>query len=129
KLRPLETNTDGIFLAGTVSGPRDIPETVAQGSGAAVKVAGLFSKEDLATDPMVANIDAMRCTGCFLCAEVCPYGAIEKEPNREGRLLAKVNESLCKGCGLCVAGCRGSCINLRGFTNQQVIEEIMALCR
>ncbi|MDP2937050.1 MAG: CoB--CoM heterodisulfide reductase iron-sulfur subunit A family protein [Dehalococcoidia bacterium] len=129
KLRPLETNTDGIFLAGTVSGPRDIPETVAQGSGVAAKVLGLFSKDELATDPTVAYVDAMRCTGCFLCAEVCPYGAIDKEPSRDGRLLAKVNESLCKGCGLCVAGCRGNCINLRGFTNQQVIEEIMALCR
>jgi len=128
KLRPLETNTDGIFLAGTVSGPRDIPETVAQGSGVAAKVAGLFSKSELIADPMVANVDPMRCTGCFLCAEVCPYGAIEKEPNREGKLLAKVNENLCKGCGLCVGGCRGNCLNLKGFTSQQVIEEIMALC-
>ncbi|MDO8688893.1 MAG: 4Fe-4S binding protein, partial [Dehalococcoidia bacterium] len=73
-------------------------------------------------------VDPMRCTGCFLCDEVCPYGAIEKEPNREGKLLAKVNENLCKGCGLCVGGCRGNCINLKGFTSQQVIEEIMALC-
>jgi heterodisulfide reductase subunit A len=129
KLRPLETNTDGIFLAGTVSGPRDIPETVAQGSGVAAKVLGLLSQEQLTADPMVATVDALRCTGCFLCEEVCPYMAIEREPTRNGRFVAKVNESVCKGCGLCVAGCRASCINLKGFTSQQVIEEIAALCR
>jgi heterodisulfide reductase subunit A len=102
---------------------------VALGSGVAAKVLGLLSQEQLTADPMVATVDALRCTGCFLCEEVCPYMAIEREPTRNGRFVAKVNESVCKGCGLCVAGCRASCINLKGFTSQQVIEEIAALCR
>ena len=41
--RPLETPNKGIFLAGTCQGPKDIPETVSQASGAAAKVCTLFS--------------------------------------------------------------------------------------
>lgn len=129
KLRPLESNSDGIFLAGMVSGPRDIPETVAQGSGAAAKVLGLLSKDTLTTEPMIANSDAMRCAGCFCCKQVCPFNAIGSETLRDGRTVAKVNESLCKGCGLCVAACRPGAMNLRGFSDQQLLSEVMALTR
>jgi heterodisulfide reductase subunit A len=43
-LAPLETSRPGIFLAGAGSGPKDIPEAVAQGSGAAGKVLALLSR-------------------------------------------------------------------------------------
>lgn len=43
-MRPLETARPGIFVAGAGSGPKDIPEAVAQGSGAAAKVLSLFAK-------------------------------------------------------------------------------------
>ncbi|MCL4465466.1 MAG: CoB--CoM heterodisulfide reductase iron-sulfur subunit A family protein [Chloroflexi bacterium] len=129
KLRPLESNTDGIFLAGTVSGPRDIPETVAQGSGAAAKVIGLLNQDELVTDPMVSRVDPLRCSGCLSCREVCPFDAIGSELLRDGRTAAKVNESSCKGCGLCVVTCRSGAMNLRGFTDQQLLAEVVAITR
>ncbi|MFC1926081.1 4Fe-4S binding protein [Chloroflexota bacterium] len=127
KLRPVETQTDGIFLAGSCIGPRDIPESVAQGSAAAAKVTALFSKDFLSSDPMVSNIDVMKCSGCLLCQEVCPFSAIESQVLRDGRTVSAVNESVCKGCGLCVAACRFGAANLRGFTQQQLLAEVISL--
>jgi len=127
KLRPVETQTDGIFLAGCCVGPRDIPESVAHGSAAAAKTVALFSQEYLTTDPMVSTIDAMKCSGCLLCQSVCPFGAIESQVLRDGRTVSVVNESVCKGCGLCVAACRFGAANLRGFTQQQLLAEVVSL--
>jgi heterodisulfide reductase subunit A len=138
KLRPVETNTAGIFLAGACQAPKDIPESVAAASGAAVKVAALFSKSELTRDPLVAVVNRQAppvyssCVGCFLCQSVCPYQAIEREEikNRNGQViktLAKVNEGLCQGCGTCVALCRTKAIDIYGYSNQQVYTEVMAL--
>lgn len=127
KLRPVETHTDGVFVAGACVGPRDIPECVAQGSAAAVKAVALLSQESLTTDPLTSFVDPMKCIGCFACQEVCPFNAIEPQVTRDKRNIAMVNESLCKGCGLCVVACRPGAINLRGFTNQQLLSEVLAL--
>jgi heterodisulfide reductase subunit A len=127
KLRPVETNTDGIFLTGSCVGPRDIPESVAQGSGAAAKVSALFSQDVLTTDPMVASIDAMKCSGCLLCTQVCPFNAIDTQVTRDGRTIAVVNETMCKGCGLCVASCRFGAADLRGFTQRQLLAQVTSL--
>ena len=128
KLRPVETQTDGIFLAGACIGPRDIPESVAQGSAAGVKVAALFSQATLITDPMTSVVDSTKCSGCFLCQEICPFNAIDSQV-LDSRTVAVVNEGLCKGCGLCVAACRGGAVKLRGFTDQQLLAEVGALWR
>ncbi|HLO89596.1 MAG TPA: CoB--CoM heterodisulfide reductase iron-sulfur subunit A family protein [Lentimicrobium sp.] len=138
KLKPVETNTAGIFLAGACQNPKDIPDSVSQASGAAVKVAALFSRDELTREPMVAEVNRMgppmfsTCVGCFLCQSVCPYQAIEREDirNREGKIiksLARVNEGLCQGCGTCVALCRSKSIDLHGYTNLQMYSEVVAL--
>jgi len=138
KLRPVETNTAGIFLAGAVQAPKDIPEAVAQASGAAAKVAALFSSSELSREPVIAVVNRLpppvfsTCTGCFLCEKACPYQAIEREEikDRKGNVLkvvAKVNPGLCQGCGTCVALCRVKAIDLQGFTNEQVYAELCAL--
>ncbi|MEI6680633.1 MAG: 4Fe-4S dicluster domain-containing protein, partial [Mariniphaga sp.] len=138
KLKPVETNTAGIFLAGACQAPKDIPESVAAASGAAVKVAALFSNDELTRDPLVALVNRQAapvysaCVGCFLCQSVCPYQAIEREEikSRSGEViktLARVNEGLCQGCGTCVALCRTKAIDIHGYSNQQVYTEIMAL--
>ena len=127
KLRPVETQTDGIFVAGACIGPRDIPECVAHGSAAAAKALALLSQDSLTTDPLTAIVDPMKCVGCFACKEVCPFNAIEEQVTRDGRAIATVNETLCKSCGLCVVACRPGAINLRGFTNQQLLSEVLTL--
>lgn len=127
KLQPVETNTDGILLAGCVTGPRDIPATVAQASGAAAKAIGILSKETLVANPMVAEVNERECVGCQLCVQVCPYHAIEMTTTRRGKPVAHVNPSVCKGCGLCVNACRGAAINLKGFTDQQLVGQVSAL--
>ncbi|MBI4216271.1 MAG: CoB--CoM heterodisulfide reductase iron-sulfur subunit A family protein [Chloroflexi bacterium] len=127
KLRPVETQTDGIFVAGMAVGPKDVPAAVAHGSAAAVKAVGILSQEKLTTDPGTALVDAAKCVSCFLCEEVCPFNAVERETLRDKRVVARINESLCKGCGLCVSCCRPGAINLKGSTNQQLMAELMAL--
>jgi len=138
KLKPVETNTAGIFLAGACQAPKDIPESVAAASGAAVKVAALFANDELTREPLIAVVNRQAppvyssCVGCFLCESVCPYQAIEHEEirNRNGELIktiARINDGLCQGCGTCVALCRTKAIDLQGYTNQQVYSEVVAL--
>ncbi len=136
KLRPVETNAGGVFLAGTCQGPKDIPDTVAQASAAAVKVCGLLSKTEMETNPMISKVDPQKCCGCGFCKEVCPYGAIElvEIPDRVGakkvmRTVSQVNPGLCQGCGACTVSCRVGAIDLLGFTNRQILEEVDAICR
>ena len=129
KLRPVETNTGGIFLAGACQGPKDIPDSVAQASAAAAKVIGLLSKGELETNPMVAAVDQRRCTGCFKCRDVCPYGAVEAVELRDGSEVASVIDSLCQGCGVCNVACPPAVISLKGYTDKQLLAETMELLR
>jgi len=135
KLQPVETFAAGVYLAGTCQGPKDIPDSVAQASGAAAKVLGLFSKASLATEPMVSEVDISKCSGCGLCVPICPYNALslreQKDRGAHGpfiRRVAEVNSSLCQGCGACIPACRTLALNLKGFTNEQLVSEVDALC-
>jgi heterodisulfide reductase subunit A2 len=127
KLRPVETNTAGVYLAGACQGPKDIPASVAQGSAAAAKVLALFSKDKLENDPMISSVDIKRCVGCGKCIQVCPFGAI-KEVDFRGEPKAEVIETVCQGCGLCTATCPQGAIQLSHFTDNQILAEVNALC-
>ncbi len=136
KLRPVESPTAGIFLSGVCQGPKDVPETVAQASAAAAKVIGLLSKDSLTCNPCVAHSDELLCNGCSQCENVCPYGAIsyvEKEvrgPEFRGmKRVAVVNEAVCQGCGACTVTCPSTAMDLKGFSNNQIMSEVDAICR
>ncbi|MBI5562823.1 MAG: CoB--CoM heterodisulfide reductase iron-sulfur subunit A family protein, partial [Deltaproteobacteria bacterium] len=131
KLRPVETVTAGIFLAGTCMGPMDIPDAVAQGSAVGAKVLALFSANEMTREPITALVNKAACNACWDCLTACPYSAIERDAvkNRQGeitRRLAKVNEGVCQGCGVCVAACRSKSIDLRGYTDEQVYAALAA---
>lgn len=137
KLRPVESPTAGIFLSGACQGPKDIPETVAQAGAAASKVIGLLSKDKLVGNPCVAHSDENMCTGCSLCERVCPYGAITyidkelKMPDRtvQKRRIALVNDAVCQGCGACTVACPSGAMDLLGFSVQQIMAEVDAICK
>lgn len=128
KLRPVETNTAGVFLAGCCQGPKDIPASVAQGSAAAAKVLGLFSSEMLESNPAIANVNIIRCVDCGKCIRCCPFGAIE-EMSIRGTQKAQVIETVCQGCGICVATCPQGAIQLNHATDNQILAEVNALCQ
>ncbi len=127
KLRPVETNTAGVYLAGVCQGPKDIPASVAQGSAAAAKVMALFSKPKLENDPQVSVVDIKRCVACGKCIQVCPYQAIEEVEIR-GQKKAHVIETVCQGCGVCTATCPQGAIQVAHFTDNQLLAEVNALC-
>jgi heterodisulfide reductase subunit A len=135
KLAPVETHTAGVFLAGACQGPKDIPDSVAQASAAAVKVCGLLSKERMETEPTISIVNEAICAGCGMCVTVCPYKAIELKFIQErvdgkviNRRVASVNSGLCQGCGACTVACRSAALNLKHFTNEQILAEVDALC-
>ena len=137
KLRPVESPTAGVYLSGCCQGPKDIPETVAQASAAAAKVIGLLVKDKLRNNPCVAESNEEMCNGCSQCENVCPYGAItyiEKDfrgPNRTTitRRVAQVNPAVCQGCGACTVTCPSGAMDLKGFTNKEIMAEVDAICR
>lgn len=137
KLRPVESPTAGVYLAGVCQGPKDIPETVSQASACAAKVIGLLVKDKLKTNPCVAMPDEMMCNGCSQCANVCAYGAItylDKEfriggGKTEIRRVASVNPAVCQGCGACTVTCPSGAMDLKGFSSKQIMSEVDAICK
>jgi heterodisulfide reductase subunit A len=124
KLRPVETLTAGIYLAGVAQGPKDIPEAVSQASGAAAKVLQLFSKNEMTASPLVASVIEELCAACGACVKVCPYGAREIHPIWN---YATVNAALCQGCGACVVACPNKASQVRNWRVEQVMEMVDAL--
>jgi heterodisulfide reductase subunit A len=132
KLRPVETNTAGIFIAGACQAPKDIPESVAQASAAAGKVQILLASNQLTREPEIAIINEQTCMACFACAQTCPYHAIERTEVRNGKGVfikrtARVNPGLCMGCGTCVSVCPSKSADLQNFTDQQVYAMVESL--
>ena len=121
KLDPVATTSDGIFLAGCCQGPKDIPSTVAQALAAAAEALAMISKGKVEIEATTAVIDERICTGCQICKLVCPYSSISFDEEKE---VCRVNEALCKGCGSCVGGCPSDAINLKHYTNEQIVAQM-----
>jgi len=121
KLRPMDTFTGGIFIAGCCQGPKDIQDTVSMASGAAARAANILSKEELEAEPQVACVDEDACSGCSVCISVCAYNAIELVKEDDGKSHAKVNEALCMGCGACVGACPSGAMQQYGFKDKQIL--------
>ncbi len=124
KLRPVDTLTEGIFIAGAAQGPKDIPDSVAQAKGAAASAMALMGKGEVEIEPFFAVVRSDRCTGCGMCIENCAYGAIEFVDDRMFGTVASINNALCKGCGACSGNCRCAAIDIIGFSSEQLYSMI-----
>ncbi|MDD1731946.1 MAG: heterodisulfide reductase subunit A, partial [Methanosaeta sp. NSM2] len=120
KMRPVEAHIDGVFIAGCASGPKEIPISIAQGSAAAAKAVKLLHRGVLELEPTSAYVDPEKCIECKLCVDICPKKAISaKSP-------AYVDEAACKGCGSCAAACPVDAIDMRFFSDQQIMAQVQA---
>jgi heterodisulfide reductase subunit A len=121
KLDPVATMTDGVLVAGVCQGPKDIPASVAQGAAAAARVQAMIAKGTVLIEPIVATINEEACSGCRVCNNLCPFSAIEFDPQKA---VSRVITALCKGCGTCVAACPAGVITGAHFSDQQIFAEI-----
>jgi len=121
KLRPVESIQAGFFLAGTTQGPKDIPETVSQASGAAAKALALLSSDEIFHSPIIATVDTELCSGCGICVATCPYDARERN---EAEGIVEVNEILCEGCGACISACPSNASQQKNLTDLQISDMI-----
>ena len=124
KLGPVETTTDGIYLAGCCQGPKDIVDSISQGHAAAVKAAIPLLLGKVKKQPLVASIEAEVCSGCRLCENSCEFSALVFD---ERKKIMTVNEALCRGCGACSVVCPSGANQLKNYTKKQVFEMISAL--
>jgi heterodisulfide reductase subunit A len=127
KLRPLESAMAGVFLAGACQGPKDIPDTVAQASGAAAKAIDLLSKGEIELEPLKAVVDKDLCSGCKICESVCPFVAIELKTEKvkgEEKVRAEVIEAVCQGCGACSSACPTGAIKIQQYNNKQILTQV-----
>lgn len=126
KLRPIDFATDGVFLCGSAKWPTDIAQALTQGRAAASRASTILSHDTLEIQGSTAYIPEWNkdlCKGCEVCIEICPYGAIRKNEEEEIEII----QALCKGCGLCGASCTKKAIQIKHFTNEQILSEIYAL--
>jgi len=124
KLDPVATMTEGIFIAGCVQGPKDIPATVAQGAAAAARILGRIQQGEIALEPIRASVNEEQCSGCRICNDLCPFNAILFH---EETMVSEINPALCQGCGTCVAACPAGAISGTGYSNEQILAQIDGL--
>ncbi|HEX8939557.1 MAG TPA: CoB--CoM heterodisulfide reductase iron-sulfur subunit A family protein [Candidatus Limnocylindrales bacterium] len=124
KLDPIATMEEGVHIAGGVSGPKDIPASVAQGAAAAARVLSHIAAGQLELEPYKASVAATACSGCRLCNGLCPFSAISY---LEDRAVSEINPALCQGCGVCVAACPAGAISASGFDTDQILAQIEGL--
>jgi heterodisulfide reductase subunit A len=127
KLGPVETTAEGVFLAGCVSGPKDISDSIAQGSAAAAKAARFISKDKVSLEPTTCTVEQYLCRACGQCVEICDYQAPSLVEIAPGIKAAQINQALCKGCGTCASWCPTGAIASLHFTDEQINSMIDAL--
>jgi heterodisulfide reductase subunit A len=124
KLGPVETASNGVFIAGACQGPKDIPDTVAQAGAAAAAAMAMMDRGRVTLEPSIAQVNVRECSGCGECVVACPYNALKLVDGH-----VEVDETACKGCGVCVGHCRSKAITVLHFTDEQLLAEMQGALR
>jgi heterodisulfide reductase subunit A2 len=124
KLDPVATTTDGVYIAGACSSPKDIPESISQARAAVARILAMIANEVITVDAVYSEVQDKLCSGCRICNSVCPYSAIEYDAEKK---KSKIISEVCKACGCCAAACPSGVIYARHFTDEQVYAQIEAL--
>ncbi|MBN2320929.1 MAG: CoB--CoM heterodisulfide reductase iron-sulfur subunit A family protein [Acidobacteria bacterium] len=119
KLRPVEMAVNGVLLAGACQAPKDITESCASASAAAIKAAAILRKGYVELDPYVVKVDLARCEGTGLCVEECPLDGALHMVGEGNERHVEVNPAICNGCGCCVAVCPTRALQVSGWTLDQ----------
>ncbi len=122
KIRPSESSMSGIYLAGMIQGPKDIPSSIAQAESAAAKAIALFSREKIELDPHIVNFDKDRCNLCRLCEKICMFNALKIDNDK-----LKITQVNCTGCGACAAMCPENALYIPGFRKSQILAQIKSI--
>ncbi|UCB60259.1 MAG: CoB--CoM heterodisulfide reductase iron-sulfur subunit A family protein, partial [Candidatus Bathyarchaeota archaeon] len=125
KLRPVDFQTDGIFLCGMAHSPKYVDESISQACAAAARAATILSRKTLEMEGTIAHVDEDFCGGCRICENLCPYSAIEIT-EKDGAVTSHIIEALCKGCGVCGAACPSKAITLGHFTDEEIMAQVRA---
>ncbi len=124
KMRPVQTHTKGVFIAGCAGGPKEIQVSIEQGSAAAAKAEQLLHRGEIEIEPMSAYVMPELCDGCRICESVCELGRIKIIKGK-----AVVDEVACRGCGACSAACPSGALQTRNYTDEQVMAQIKEATR
>ncbi len=119
KLKPVDSQREGVFVAGCALSPKDVRETTLEAMSTASRVASFLGKGEIAVSPEVAYIDPEKCDKSRVCVEVCPVGAVE-----ETSAGMSINPMSCIGCGICVPRCPRGAIDLKNSTEAQLMAQI-----
>jgi heterodisulfide reductase subunit A len=122
KVRPSETSVNGIYLAGTIQGPKDIPNSIAHAESAAAKAIAMLSRKTVELDPHIVYFDAEKCDLCRLCEHICMFNAIKIENKK-----LELTDLNCTGCGACAAMCPNNALYIPGFKKEQISAQIKAV--
>jgi len=114
-----------VFYAGCAEGPKDIKDSVTQGSAAAIRAVRLMHRGVITTEPITSMIMEEHCVSCGRCAQVCPYNAITVDTKK--KTPAIVNTAACAGCGTCAAECAFGAIVMNHFTDEQITSQTDAM--
>ncbi|MBD3197055.1 MAG: FAD-dependent oxidoreductase [Candidatus Lokiarchaeota archaeon] len=125
KMNPTQSSKGGIYLAGTIQGPKDISETVAHAGNAAALAAAPLVKGYIEKEMLIPTINYELCVDCGMCKTACNPAAIDF--NDDGRPV--VNEVACRSCGMCMPACPTGAIQLLNFSDDQLLDEIVALSK
>jgi heterodisulfide reductase subunit A len=123
KLRPVDTPTKGVFIAGSAESPKDVRESVTQASAAASRASILLNKDEFSVDAITAVVEEDLCKLCGICVNVCPFSAITWQKGEP----AKVVTAACTGCGTCSAECTFNAIAMRHFSDQAIYAQMDAM--